>query len=110
MLSKERATLFAIAVTDCISNVLKHHFQLRSFVQTSVFPILSAAYRQEPKQLLGLLISILGEYLDLVEDQELRKSIQEHITRQKTPLFGARDPGLFVCLFWCCNDRFKTVF
>ncbi len=96
MLQREQATLLAVAVTDCINAVLTSHPELTSQIQSVVFPRLIAAFSKEPRQLMGLLIAVLSQHSNLVNDESVRKSVEDHIIRQKTPLFGARDPDKYI--------------
>jgi hypothetical protein len=96
MLRREKATLLALAVTDCINTALANHFEVRSQMQQTVIPLLVQAFVKEPRQLMGLLIAVLHQNIDLVEDETVRKSVEDHILRQKTPLFGVRDPDRYI--------------
>lgn len=45
---------------------------------------------------MGLLTAVLHQHQDLISDEAVRKSVDQLVLRQKTPLFGARDPDKYI--------------
>ncbi len=95
MLAHERATLVAIAVTDCVTAFLAHS-ALRQETRGLVFPRIEAAFHAEQGQLMGLLIALLDAHQELVADEAVRTKVAQCVALQKKPLFGTTDPDRYI--------------
>lgn len=96
MLAHEQCTLLAVAVMEGLGAVLEGHLELEEQVRLAVMPLLLAAFARPAQQLMGLLVAFFHRFPHLVQDERVRKSVEEQVARQKTPLFGARDPDRYI--------------
>ncbi len=95
ILAHERATLVAIAVTDCVSSFLVDA-TLRQQTHDLVFSKLVGAFVAEPQQLMGVLVALLDQHKELIADAAVRDKVGQCVALQHKPLFGARDPDRYI--------------